>query len=82
MSCFGRDFDQRFKHETPLMHRGVRDLQSLFIDHLISKEDDVDIDVARTFFAHSEASHCRFEVQDKRKQLSRRLLGVNRNCAV
>ena len=60
----------------------MRNLQAWLIHHAISKQHHVDINLARTFVAHTEASHHRFDLQHKLEQLSRRLIRGNRRHAI
>ncbi len=60
----------------------MRNLQARLIHDAIPKQHHVDINVARTFLAHAETSHRRFDLQRKLEQFSRRLVGFNRRHAV
>ena len=60
----------------------MRNLQARLIHHAIPKQHHVDINLARTFLAHAETSHGRFDLQRKLEQFSWRLIRFNRRHAV
>ncbi len=70
MARFGSDLGQRFENKAPLMHSRMRDFQSRLIYHAIPEKQYIDINVARTFGAHAETSHCGFRLQRQVEQLS------------
>ncbi len=82
MPRLGRNLDQWFQNKPSPLHSRMRNLQARLIHHRIPKQQDVDINIARTFVTHAQASHGRLDLQRKLKQLSRRLVGCNRYHAV
>jgi len=82
MARLRRNLDQRLENKSALVHCRMRNPQAWLIHHAIREKHNVDINVARTFLAHAETSHGRFDLQCKLEQLPRRLIRFNRRDAV
>src|SRR6266852_5298432 len=54
----------------------MRDHEFFRVDDRISKEQDIDIDDAGTFFLETPAAHLPLQIEDSGKQLLRHLLGA------
>lgn len=76
------DLRQWFEDETALMQCGVWDRELRGINDGRAEEQDIDIDDSRTFCDYAFASHLLLDVQDRREQLFRKLLGFQRDDAV
>ena len=50
MKRIRRDFGKRFQYETTLVHCWVRDRQAGIVDDRVAKQQNVEVDDARTFF--------------------------------
>jgi hypothetical protein len=73
---------QRLQHKPALVHRRVRNFQARFIDHTISKQQDIDVNDARPFVPNPPAAHPLFDRKSEGQQVARRLGGFQRNRAV
>ena len=76
------DLDERLQNESPLLHGGMGHRQSRFIDDALSEKKQVDIDVARTFPAHTKTPHRRLDAQGEMKQVDGRHPGLDRRDAI
>jgi hypothetical protein len=82
MACLGRYFGEGRENEAALMHGGMGNLEAGFIDRMIAKEHDIDIDFARTFLRHAKTTHFRFELQGELEQVARRFVSFDGGDAV
>lgn len=82
MPRLGRNFSQGFQHEASLMHGGMWDGQPLRLDSRVPKEQDIDVDIARTFFLFAPASHFLFQGKNSLQQVPGRFLCLQSQRAI
>jgi len=82
MGCIGSDLDQRFQHKAPLVHGWMRNRQTGLIDHAISEQHQVNINIARSLLALAETPHGRLDLQCRLEQFLRCLPGFDCGYAV
>ena len=52
---------ERFKYEPPLVHEGMGDCEFIALDHLISVQNQIEVDYARFPFRTADAAQFFFD---------------------
>jgi hypothetical protein len=82
MPCVSGDFGKGFEHKASLVHGRVRYDQAPGLNHGISKQQNVDVDVARAFLLLAPAAHFLLDGQHPVDQLPGRFLRVQLERAI
>src|SRR5580704_6831941 len=76
MNYIRRDLGQRLQYEAALLHGGMRDGQALLVNDRVIKQENVDVDDARTFFLRSAATQLLLDVENAGEQLFGALISI------
>src|SRR5580704_10303991 len=82
MTHIRRDLSQRFQHKSALAHTGMRNRQTRVVDNQTAKQQNVDVDNARTFFLRSLPPHLLLNLENPGEQFLRRSLRNQRNSTI
>ena len=77
-----RNFGQRLEYKSPLVHSRVGDRKRRQFYHRTSKQQNVDINDARSLWLPPLPAHFLFKVQNSRDQLPRHFLGFELHRAI
>jgi len=82
MARVGGDFGQGLKHKPALVHSGVGNGKRRNFDDRTAKQQNVDVDGARSFLLIALASHLLLKRQDRGDELPRHFFGVQLDGAI